>query len=165
MTLKRQNVLDWDNTFMGMAKLISMRSKDPHKQVGAVIVDKDKRILSVGYNGMPFGLSDDENIWEKEGNILNQKYTYICHAEENAVLNYRGINTYLDGATLYVTLFPCNNCAKIIAQCGIKEIVYESDKHNKEPLNIAAKRILKAAGVSYRPLKTSLEILISSNNV
>lgn len=166
MEKKRENVLDWDSTFMGIAKLIAMRSKDPNTQVGAVIVGKDKRILSLGYNGLPFGMNDDENVWNRDGNVLNQKYTYVCHGEENALLNYRGNFGSMEGASIYVTLFPCNNCAKMIAQSGIKEVVYESDKYNNTPMNIASKRILKAAGVTVRKIEkiVDIDIDLKENN-
>ncbi len=161
MEKKRENVLDWDSTFMGIAKLIAMRSKDPNTQVGAVIVGKDKRILSLGYNGLPAGMSDDENVWNREGDDeLTLKYTYICHAEENAILNYRGDFAALGDASIYVSLFPCNNCAKMIAQSGIKEVVYESDKYGGTPLNIASKKILKAAGVTCRRMERTVDVAV-----
>lgn len=158
---RTQGVLDWDTTFMGIAKLIAQRSKDDNTQVGAVIVGKDKRILSLGYNGMPNGLSDDEDIWNKTGDIEKQKYSYVCHAEENAILNYRGNGGSLENSTIYVTLFPCNNCAKMIVQSGIKEVVYECDKHNGEPLNNVSKKILTAGGVHFRKTNEILDIEIT----
>ena len=166
MEKKRENVLDWDSTFMGIAKLIAMRSKDPNTQVGAVIVGKDKRILSLGYNGLPAGMSDDEDVWNREGeDELTLKYTYVCHAEENAILNYRGDFTALSNASIYVSLFPCNNCAKMIAQSGIKEVVYESDKYGGTPLNIASKKILKAAGVNCRRVEKTIYVNISFSDL
>lgn len=162
MVKKRtEGVLSWDDTFMGIAKLIAQRSKDPNTQVGAVIVGKDKRILSLGYNGMPAGMSDDLNIWERDGDELCQKYTYICHAEENAILNYRGNFGSLEGATIYVSLFPCNNCAKQIVQSGIKTVIYESDKYDGTPMNIASKRILDAAGVDYIKLDRIVDVNVN----
>ena len=166
MEKKRENVLDWDSTFMVIAKLIAMRSKDPNTQVGAVIVGKDKRILSLGYNGLPAGMSDDEDVWNREGeNELTLKYTYVCHAEENAILNYRGDFAALGEATIYVSLFPCNNCAKMIAHSGIKEVVYESDKYGGSPLNIASKKILKAAGVNCRRVEKTIDVNISFSDI
>jgi dCMP deaminase len=164
MEKKRENVLDWDSTFMGTAKLIAKRSKDPNTQVGAVIVGKDKRILSLGYNGLPAGMSDDEDVWNRDGDPLNQKYTYVCHAEENALLNYRGNFGSMEDATIYVTLFPCNNCAKMIAQSGIKKVIYESDKYNNTPMNIASKRILKAADVTIQKIEKSVDVDITLKN-
>ena len=162
MEKKRENALDWDSTFMGIAKLIAMRSKDPSTQVGAVIVAKNKRILSLGYNGLPAGMSDDEDVWNREGvDELHLKYTYVCHAEENAILNYRGDFAALGEASIYVSLFPCNNCAKMIAQSGIKEVVYESDKYGGTPLNIASKKILKAAGVKCRRMEKVIDVNVS----
>ncbi|MBR3811158.1 MAG: dCMP deaminase family protein [Agathobacter sp.] len=166
MEKKRENVLDWDSTFMGIAKLIAMRSKDPNTQVGAVIVGKDKRILSLGYNGLPAGMSDDEDVWNRDGeDELRLKYTYVCHAEENAILNYRGDFTALSNSTIYVSLFPCNNCAKMIAQSGIKEVVYESDKYGGTPLNIASKKILKSAGVKCRRVEKTIDVNVSFSDL
>lgn len=159
-TKRTEGVLDWDSAFMGVAKLMAMRSKDPNTQVGAVIVGKDKRILSIGYNGLPAGMSDDEDVWNKTGDFLKQKYTYVCHGEENAILNYRGNFGSLEGATIYVSLFPCNNCAKMIVQSGIKEVVYESDKDNGTPMNIASKKILSAGGVICRQMENVTNVHI-----
>ena len=124
-----------------------MRSKDPSTQVGACIVSNDNKILSMGYNGLPKGCSDDDFPWSREGEPLNNKYFYTTHSELNAILNYRG--TSLEGSKLYVSLFPCNECAKAIIQAGIKTIVYENDKYAETPAVIASKRMLDAAGVRY----------------
>ena len=140
---KRQDYISWDEYFMGIAMLSAMRSKDPNTQVGACIVSQEHKILSMGYNGFPTGCSDDEFTWAREGE--DNKYFYSTHSELNAILNYRGGN--LEGASIYVTLFPCNECAKAIIQAGIKRIVYDSDKYDGIPSNIASKRMLKAAGV------------------
>ncbi|MFR5684620.1 MAG: deoxycytidylate deaminase, partial [Clostridia bacterium] len=120
MSSKRTDYIDWDSYFMGIALLSGQRSKDPSTQVGACIV-KNKKILSVGYNGAPNGYDDNNMPWEREGDFLNTKYAYVCHAELNAILNNKGTN--LEGATIYVDLFPCNECAKAIIQSGIKEII------------------------------------------
>ena len=129
MTKKRKDYLSWDQFFMGVAKLAAGRSKDPSTQVGACIVDKTNRILSIGYNGTPNGFDDDVFPWARDGEELETKYPYVCHAELNAILNYRGPRKDLQGATIYVDLFPCNECAKLIIQAGIKRIVYLSDKY------------------------------------
>lgn len=148
----RENYIDWDDYFMGVALLSAMRSKDPNTQVGACIVNEDKRIVGVGYNGLPKGCEDEDFPWEREGEFLETKYPYVCHAELNAILN--SIKS-LKNCTLYVALFPCNECSKAIIQSGIKEIVYLSDKYKNTDINIASKRMLDAAGVKYRQLKTS----------
>jgi len=141
---------------MGVAILSSMRSKDPNTQVGACIVNQKKRIIGIGYNGLPVGLSDDEFPWGNHGDYLDTKYPYVVHAEPNAILN--SIEK-LDNATIYVTLFPCNECAKLVIQSGIKEIVYLDDKYNNTEADIASKRMLDAAGVSYRKLnEMTLEV-------
>ena len=136
---------------MGIAILSGMRSKDPNSQVGACIVSPDNKILSMGYNGFPIGCSDDEFPWRREGDPLENKYFYVTHSELNAILNYRGGS--LEGSRLYVTLFPCNECAKAIIQSGIKSIVYDSDIYAELASTIASKRMLDAAGVSYRKYK------------
>lgn len=146
MSGKREDYITWDEYFMGVAALSAMRSKDPHTQVGACIVSSDNKILSMGYNGFPIGCSDDTFPWEREGGTLDTKYLYVTHSELNAILNYRGGS--LEGAKLYVTLFPCNECAKAIIQAGIKTIVYDSDKYGETPGVMASKRMLEAAGVS-----------------
>lgn len=152
---RRHTIIDhgpisWDIYFMAIARLSSMRSKDPHTQVGACIVDADHRILSIGYNGMPNAFGDSEAPWERDGDFLDTKYAYVVHAERNAILNYRGSRRDLRGATLYVDLFPCNECAKEIVQSGIGEVVYLSDKYADSDETIASKRILDACGVPYR---------------
>ena len=126
---KRENYISWEEYFMAIAKLSAMRSKDPSTQVGACIVSNDNRILSIGYNGAPNGFNDDEFPWAREGANLDTKYPYVCHAELNAILNYRGSKKDLENAKIYVDLFPCNECAKIIIQSGIKEVIYLSDKY------------------------------------
>lgn len=123
---------------MGVAMLSGMRSKDPHSQVGACIVSEDNKILSMGYNGFPKGCSDDEFPWGREGDPLDTKYLYVTHSELNAILNYRGGS--LEGAKLYVSLFPCNECAKAIIQAGIRTIVYDCDKYADTPSVIASKK-------------------------
>ena len=147
MSGKRKDYISWDEYFMGVAVLSGMRSKDPNTQVGACIVSEDHKILSMGYNGFPTGCSDDEFPWEREGEPLENKYFYTTHSELNAILNYRGGS--LEGATIYVTLFPCNECAKAIIQAGIRTVVYDSDKYEGTPSNRAAKRMFDAAGVNY----------------
>ena len=124
--MKRSDYINWDEYFMGIALLTAMRSKDPNSQVGACIVSPENKILSLGYNGMPMGCSDDEMPWEREGEPLHTKYMYVCHAELNAILNSAHNN--LKGARVYVTLFPCNECTKAIIQSGIAEVVYYGDK-------------------------------------
>lgn len=142
---KRSDYLSWDEYFMGVAILASYRSKDPNTQVGACIVNQNNKIMSVGYNGFPIGCSDDEFPWERDGEDYDTKYPYVCHAELNAILNNAGAP--LVGCRIYVALFPCNECAKAIIQCGIKEVVYLSDKYADTPMNRASKRMLNAAGV------------------
>ena len=148
MSEKRTDYISWDEYFMGVAKLSGLRSKDPNTQVGACIVSSDNKILSMGYNGLPIGCSDDSFPWNRDGAPLDNKYFYVVHSELNAILNYRGGS--LDGSKIYVSLFPCNECAKAIIQAGIKEIVYASDKYADSESTIASKRMLDSAGVKYR---------------
>ena len=148
MTKRREDYIGWDTYFMGVAELSAQRSKDPNTQVGACIVSPDKKILSVGYNGAPNGYNDKDMTWDREGDFIHKKYEYVCHAELNAILNNKGSN--LEGATLYVDLFPCNECAKAIIQTGIKEVVYKSDKYDGTEGNIVAKNMLDYCKVKYR---------------
>ncbi len=146
---KRTDYLSWDRYFMGVALLSAMRSKDPHTQVGACIVNQKNRIVGIGYNGLPYGCQDDSFPWDNEGEFLETKYPYIVHAEPNAILNS---NTELSGCVLYVTLFPCHECVKLIIQSGIKEIVYLSDKYQNTLSDQAAKRMLDTSKVSCRKI-------------
>ncbi|MGI6713981.1 MAG: deoxycytidylate deaminase [Bacilli bacterium] len=151
---KRIDYISWDEYFMGIAVLSSMRSKDPETQVGAVVVDAENKIVSVGYNGMPIGVDDDRLSWTR-GEGLESKYLYVCHAEFNAILNARN-GTALKGCKIYVSLFPCNECAKAIIQAGIKEIVYADDKYADSVSILASKRMLDMAGVKYRQYQGTL---------
>ena len=146
---KRSDYINWDQYFMGIALLSAERSKDPSTQVGACIVDQDNRILSMGYNGMPRGCDDDDMPWGRDGAALDSKYVFVCHAELNAILNYHGTGT-LKGARVYVTLFPCNECAKAIIQSGISEIIYMSDKYADSESTIASKKMFDMTGITYR---------------
>ena len=150
---KRENYINWDEYFMGIALLTSKRSKDPNSQVGACIVSQDNKILSMGYNGFPIGCSDDEIPWEREGSFQETKYAYVCHAELNAILNYTG--TSLKGSKIYVALFPCNECAKAIIQAGIKEIIYLEDKYADTDGVKVSKKLFDTCDVKYRQYKTN----------
>ncbi len=162
MSGKRQDYISWDEYFMGVAELSAMRSKDPGTQVGACIVSQDNKILSMGYNGFPKGCPDDEFPWGREGeDPYETKYFYSTHSELNAILNYRGGS--LEGSKIYVTLFPCNECAKAIIQSGIKTIIYADDKYGDTPAVRASKRMLVSAGVGlvpYQPTGRRLEVQV-----
>ena len=136
---------------MSLAHLSAMRSKDPNTQVGACIVNDKNRVVGIGYNGMPYGCSDDEYPWEREGEYHETKYAYVVHAELNAILNSTGS---LDNCSIFVSLFPCNECAKAIIQSGISEVVYESDKYAEDTKVLASKRMLQSAGVDIRQVDT-----------
>ncbi|HKM03279.1 MAG TPA: dCMP deaminase family protein [Lachnospiraceae bacterium] len=151
--MKRQDYISWDEYFMGVSMLSGMRSKDPQTQVGACIVSADNKMLSMGYNGFPKGCSDDVFPWAREGDSLETKYPFVTHSELNAILNYRGGS--LEGAKIYVSLFPCNECAKAIIQSGIKTIVYDIDKYANTASVLASKKMLDAAGVRYYQYKRS----------
>lgn len=142
--MKRKDYISWDEYFMGVAELAALRSKDPNTQVGACIVDSDNKILSIGYNGLPMGCDDDEFPWTNEAGVEN-KYLYVVHSELNAILNYRGGS--LVGSRIYVTLFPCNECAKAIVQAGIAEIIYKDNKYDGSKEVEASKKIAINAGV------------------
>lgn len=161
MQPKRTDYISWEEYFMAIAQLSAHRSKDPNTQVGACIVNVNKRIIGIGYNGFPTGCSDDILPWDREGDFLQTKYPYVCHAEMNAITNSSN-KADLEGATLYVSLFPCNECAKLIVQVGIAEVVYLSDKHGDEDIFVAARRIFDMAGVKYRRLQpTHTDIRLS----
>ena len=156
--MKKTDYLKCDEYFMGIALLSAKRSKDPHTSVGACIVSEDNKILSVGYNGMPRGCSDDEYPWNREASSdLNTKYLYVCHAELNAILNYTGTNML--HARIYTTLFPCNDCTKALIQSGIAEVIYLSDKYSDTSSVIAAKRMMKSAGVVYTQYQAANKII------
>lgn len=146
-TKKRSSYLSWSDTFMAVAKVVAMRSKDPKTQVGACIVNQENRIVSVGYNGMPNGCDDDEFPWGKGSDLDDDKHLYVCHAETNAIHNRN--TSSLKGCTMYVTLFPCNECAKHIIQSAIKQVFYLYDKDPDKKSTLAAKRMFRAAGVSF----------------
>jgi dCMP deaminase len=151
---KRTNYISWDEYFMGVALLSAKRSKDPATQVGACIVNTKNKIVGAGYNGLPAGCDDNEFPWEKEGDFLQTKYPYVCHAELNAILNNIGMD--LHGCRIYTALFPCNECAKAIIQSGITEVIYLSDKYDGSDTSVASKRILDTAGVSYRKVESQI---------
>jgi dCMP deaminase len=150
--LKRKDYLNWDEYFMGIAKLTAGRSKDPNTQVGAVIVSENNRVLSTGYNGTPNGFHDDDFPWGRDGNPLETKYMFVCHAEANAIDNFRGYKKEFENARIYVDLFPCNECAKKIIQSGIKEVIYLSDKYADSDSTKAAKLLFDTCKIKYRKL-------------
>ena len=144
----KTNNINWDEYFMGIALLSSLRSKDPNTKVGACIVDEDNKVVSIGYNGMPRHI-DEENLSWTKGEGLDSKYLYVCHAEFNAILNTRN-GSALKNCILYVTLFPCNECAKAIIQVGIKEVVYLDNKYENQITTQASKKMLELAGIKLR---------------
>jgi len=157
---KRKNYLSWDQYFMAIALVSAQRTKDPNTQVGACIANTQNKIVGVGYNGFPIGCDDDCFPWAREGSHLDTKYPYVCHAELNAILNK--IEADITNCKIYVTLFPCNECAKAIIQSGIKEIIYISDKYAATDGVIASKRMLGSAGVKYRQFESNIDSLTIS---
>lgn len=145
--MKRTDYISWDQYFMGVALLSAKRSKDPNTQVGACLVNQEKRIVGIGYNGFPRHIDDDVFPWTDGENLSESKYAYVVHAEANAILN---ATTPLNGTTIYVSLFPCHECVKLIIQSGVEELVYFSDKYKNTESNIAAKKMLDAAQIKYR---------------
>lgn len=139
--------ISWDECFMRIAHTISMRSRDPSTKNGAVVVNQNKVVVGLGYNGFPRGVDDTKLPWEREGEFGETKYAYVVHAEENAVYNS---NANTEGCSLYCTLFPCNECAKTIIQNGITEVIYESDKYHDDKVWVAARKLFDMAGVKYR---------------
>lgn len=160
MSDKRNDYICWDDYFMGVSLLAADRSKDPSTQVGACIVSDDNRILSTGYNGFPQGCSDDEFPWNRDESQGETKYNFVVHAELNAILNAGGKSLF--GSRIFVSLFPCHECAKAIIQSGVKEVVYLSDKYNGTVSDNASKRMLKAAGVKLTKMKpTKAQIVLN----
>lgn len=145
---------------MGVALLSACRSKDPNTQVGACIVSDKNKIVGAGYNGLPIGCDDDDFPWNKEGDFLDTKYPFICHAELNAILNNIGMD--LKGCKIYTALFPCNECTKAIIQSGIKEVIFLSDKYEGTDVFKASRIMLEKAGVSVRKVKTNISNLLLS---
>ena len=146
----RLDAISWDTYFMSIAQLSALRSKDPNTRVGACLVDAHRRIASIGYNGFPAGCADDALPWAREaasGSPLDTKYPYVVHSEANAILNAGGS---VRGCALYVALFPCCECAKLIIQAGIREVVSLSDKYRDTPAMQAARRMFALAGVDCR---------------
>lgn len=159
---KRTDYISWDEYFMGVALLSAKRSKDPSTQVGACIVNDKNKIVGAGYNGLPIGCDDDEFPWYRQGEFLETKYPYICHAELNAILNNIGMD--LRGCKIYTALFPCNECAKAIIQSGITEVIFLSDKHAENDIFKASKFMLDKAGVKYRKVMPKISSLVLSFN-
>ncbi len=160
--MKREKVLSWDEYFMGLAHLSALRSKDPSTQVGACIVSNEKKVVGIGYNGFPKGCEDDAYPWGKDGSFLESKYPYVVHAEVNAILNS---HADLRGCTLYVSLFPCNECAKALIQAGIQKVVYESDKHKDKEIYMASRRMLESAKVELVQMDYAMDIQISKKSI
>jgi dCMP deaminase len=163
MVGKRKGYLSWDEYFMAVALLSGLRSKDPNTQVGACVANDQNKIVGVGYNGFPWGCSDDDLPWEREGKWLDTKYPYVCHAELNAVLN--SITFDLRRCRLYVALFPCNECTKVIIQAGIREIIYLSDKYSETDSVRAAKVMLEKSNTLCRQFVPTRESVLLSFQV
>ena len=152
---KRLDAISWDEYFMGLAHLSALRSKDPSTQVGAAIVNQDNKIVGIGYNGLPLGFDDNDFSWQREGDFKETKYAYVVHAELNAILN---ATQSLKGCSIYVSLFPCNECAKAIVQAGIDQVVYEDDKYSGTDGDVVSKRIFESAGIALKKLDKPVKI-------
>lgn len=163
--MARTDFLVSSDYFMAVAVLSAQRSRDPSTQVGACIVNQENMVVATGYNGMPNGCDDDLLPWSRSADDrLDTKYPYVCHAELNAIMNKNSAD--VKGCTMYVALFPCNECAKLIIQAGIKEVVYLSDKYHESPEMVASRRLLGMAGVQYRQFKPKrTEIVIDFNSI
>lgn len=159
MIKPRQDYLDWDTTFMALAKVIALRSKDPNTYVGTVIADRDNRILGMGYNGFPRQISNNAFSWAREGDFLDKKYPYVIHSEINAIFNSNRSN--LAGSKLFCTHASCNECAKMIIQSQISEVVYLLDPYHDQPEYEAARALFDMADIKlrqYRSAKAKIEI-------
>lgn len=152
------NIISWDEVFMSACTLFSMRSKDPKTKVGAVIVDRQtKVILGAGYNGLPRGIEDTDERWSDES-----KHNYVVHAETNALLNQNiPINSKGREKILYCTYHPCHHCAKLICQDNITEIVYSNDKFLRQETGQWASLLFQGKGVVVRQFSPSITINIA----
>jgi dCMP deaminase len=159
MAQKRADYISWDDYFMGIAVLSAQRSKDPNSQVGACIVNEENKIVGIGYNGFPIGCSDDELPWAREAAAAcDTKYPYVCHAEMNAILNKIAVE--LRNCRIYTTLFPCNECSKLIIQSGIRQVIYLSDKYRETESCVASRRMFDMARVAYEPYQSKVERIV-----
>ena len=158
---KRANVISWDEWLMQLAYLIAKRSKDPNTQTGACIVDKNNLIVGLGYNGFPRGCSDDKFPWGRDGDFAEKKYAYVVHAEANAIYNSSRLPK---GCKIYTTMFPCNECAKAIIQHGIQEVIYNLDPYHDDPIWVASRRMLKAAGVKCQKYELEYQLDLKKND-
>ena len=145
--MEKDDIISWDEYFMGIAELSAKRSKDPVTKVGACIVDKNNIIVGIGYNGFPRGCNDNMFPWTKEGEYSDTKFGYVVHAELNAILN----SNKTKNCRLYCTEYPCAECFKAIIQAGIKEVIYLRPSDTSKPKHFqharAVKRMAEASGV------------------
>jgi dCMP deaminase len=152
------SALNWDEYFMLQAIVASFKSKDPNTKVGCVFVDHKNHQISMGYNGQIAGLDEAKLSWKnaKDLPLDQQKYAYVVHSEANAILHSQG---ELEGSKLYVTLFPCHECAKMLATVRVKEVIYLSDKYTGSIENNIAKKILDLSGITTRQLTLKSELM------
>lgn len=150
--------LQWDEYFMLQAIMASFKSKDPNTKVGCVFVDDNNHQLSMGYNGQIAGIDESRIPWgnDKTLPLDKQKYAYVVHSEANAILHAKAD---LSASRCYVTLFPCHECAKMIATVKVKEVIYLSDKYQNTVENQISKRIFDMSSIKYRELKVKPEIV------
>lgn len=158
MEINPQAALSWDEYFMLQAMMASFRSKDPSTKVGSVFVDQNHHQISMGYNGFIAGIDESQLPWTKdlEQGLENTKYGYVVHAEANAILH---APRTLEGSSCYVTLFPCNECAKLIASKKVSEIIFLSDKHQAKEHTRVAKKIFDLSGIEYRQMEITPQLL------
>lgn len=153
-----ESKVSWDEYFILQAIMASFKSKDPATKVGCVFVDQNNHQLTMGYNGFVAGIDETKLPWgkDKDQPLEHQKYGYVVHSEANAILHSP---TSLEGSKCYVTLFPCNECAKLLASVKVKEVIYMSDKHQGTESNLIAKKIFDLTGIKYRRLTPSKELI------
>ncbi|KAF3860559.1 hypothetical protein F7725_000814 [Dissostichus mawsoni] len=187
----RKDFMEPEDYFMAAAVLSARQSRDPSTQVGACIVNQDKKVVGVGYNKMPNGCEDHmpwsrskgedaaAAVWANGGDLtvataakvaaaaaetkLDTKYIYVCHAVLNAIMDKNSAD--VKGCSIYVTLFPSNECAKLIIQAGMKEVVYLCDKYHGSLETQAAKRMFKQANIPCReflPKETEVVLKLKS---
>lgn len=149
--------ITWNEYFMLVAQVCALRSFDTNTKVGACIVNSENKIVGTGYNGMP-SFEGSELLPQNNtaDNWLDTKYPYVVHAEMNAILNSTTVD--LKNGSIYVTHYPCCDCAKAIIQSGIKNVYYIEDKHPEQDIFKAAKILLSKAQITCTKLEFTHEI-------
>lgn len=138
--LSNKECISWDNCFMGIALLLRLRSRDTNTKVGACLVNDRNEIISIGYNDFPLPETGIEFSWKRDGQYLQTKYPYVCHAELNTLISAKGDTR---NSKMYITSFPCSECAKAIIQAGVQRVIYSGDDCSNSNSSVAALELFK----------------------